>query len=549
MATQAQKDAVKDMINKMKNPLKKPDNMSFTMGWDVVANYSEEQINKLLADRHAKTTALLQEIAFTTRDFDTRTEEEYTTHYVVKFGPPLLRFDPKSTSVPACHIRMEIVSGTVQYGDGAKIKQIPAGWSMELNNIPLASAAGKITEEGIINPDTLDLVAGTKPVHFDFDEEKTQHVVLGFHMDKEKVTVNPIPPKDWDPTNLSHAALNASFKEAFMKYFIGEVKEGELPRCFSYSIASVNNQTNEKGVELKPEKFQFATYFGDGQFKDVKLLSIFVQVHGGTQKGEDRKLQERWTTQWFENETPPVPVGFSASLIISASLFTDVILARGFRDSNWDVRSVSPALEAVTKLECRNNGQWTLAESNYNYGSTSIFHVDGFTINLHDHPMSLTIKQEDAGAGPKVYAHWPIQKTIGWNATFKPLGVLGRSNLDSGSIKALFRLCDEKEFDQPRLLKSEIQIGDDSLQLDLKLETNTFRMDQPEPNSIDYPTWKKGMEGLWTKAPAAGVSSFSFGFLRTTNLLMPGQHVIDMNREIGPRVPKDLVLVGDVVKL
>ncbi|KAL7932792.1 hypothetical protein V8C35DRAFT_306791 [Trichoderma chlorosporum] len=550
VTTQAQKDAVKDMINKMKNPRKKPDSMSFTMGWDVVANYSEEQINKLLADRHSRTKALLREIAFSSQDYDARTDETYTTKYVVNFGPPLLQFDPKSTSVPSCSIKMAILSGTVQFSEQGKIKQIAPGWSIELNNIPLATAAGKITEEGIINPDHLDLIAGTKPVHFDFEEEKTQHVVLGFHMDKDKVVVNPVPPADWDPNNLSHVALNNSFKNAFLQYFVGSATNGELPRCFSYSIASVNNQASEMGVELRPEKFQFATYFGEGQFKNARLLSIFIQVHGGKGKGNTVKLQERWTTQWFDNEASPVPNGFSASLIISASLFTDVILARGFRDSNWEVRDITPPEEAVAKLECRNNEQWTLAAQDHPYGDTSIFHVDGFTANLHDSPMTLTIQQEDAGTGPKVYAHWPIERTIAWNATFKPLGVFGRSHLDSGSIKALFRLCDEHDFNRPRQLNSEIKIGDDdSLQLDLKLQTNTFRMDQGEKNAIHYDTWIKGMRGLWTKAPVAGVSSFSFGFLRTTNLLMPGQHVIDMNKEIGPRLPKDLVLVGDVAKL
>ena len=126
--------------------------------------------------------------------------------------------------------------------------------------------------------------------------------------------------------------------------------------------------------------------------------------------------------------------------------------------------------------------------------------------------------------------------------------MISRSKVDSGSINALHRLGDEKEFAMERLLTSDIKIGNESLELGLELQMDNLRMDQPGPSAIHRDPWAKGMEGLWTKAPDGPFSSFSFRFLRTTNLFMPGQHVIDMNKEIGPKLPKDLVLISDITK-
>lgn len=86
------------------------------------------------------------------------------------------------------------------------------------------------------------------------------------------------------------------------------------------------------------------------------------------------------------------------------------------------------------------------------------------------------------------------------------------------------------------------------MKLDFKLQTKGFRMDQPERNPIEYDVWGKGMEGLWIWAPDVEVEAFEIDFLYATNLLMPGQHVIDFNKEVGVRIPYDLLLVGDVAK-
>jgi hypothetical protein len=49
-------------------------------------------------------------------------------------------------------------------------------------------------------------------------------------------------------------------------------------------------------------------------------------------------------------------------------------------------------------------------------------------------------------------------------------------------------------------------------------------------------------------SPRVDIAAMGLGVLRTTNLLLPGEKVINFDHEMGVRIPRDLVLVGDVVK-
>jgi len=129
---------------------------------------------------------------------------------------------------------------------------------------------------------------------------------------------------------------------------------------------------------------------------------------------------------------------------------------------------------------------------------------------------------------------------------------MGRTKAADGYINARYRLCREGLEEQrhlPRKLKSKITINDKKLDLDLKLSElskEAFRMDQGKPNDIKFSAWEEGMAGLWTKAPDVNIASFSIGFLRTTNLLLPGKRVINFDSNICLRAPRDFVLVGQV---
>lgn len=67
---------------------------------------------------------------------------------------------------------------------------------------------------------------------------------------------------------------------------------------------------------------------------------------------------------------------------------------------------------------------------------------------------------------------------------------------------------------------------------------------------IDPPKHATAVINQWLKdlKPPVNISSMGLGFFRTTNLLLPGSEVIDIDESVGVRVPKDLLLVGTLKK-
>lgn len=532
-ASQEQKDAVATMIGKMMQPAIPPTNNSFTLGWDVVASYADKQINNLLSTRHSKKgSGMLSNLILNTEDWDPIGEETFTTTYNLNFGAPLLQFDSHATGEPMCSIQMKIVSSTKQIHDKAP-KPIPDGWKLQLNNIPLATARGMVSEGGEIKGGVENIVPGDKPIHFKGTEEEHCHVVLGFHLNKDKLKVKVISPDSSKPEDKSLGFMKTSFQEGFLEFFTGNNGKTAL----SYSIASVNNIESPGYIDLKPVKFQFAT-FSQG---DVGIISIFIHVNGGFIDGKTEGLQSMWQAQWLQNNTQPIPDRFTASLILSSEMIHRVLLQPGFRKSNWEASNDTKSHEICNKIQARSGAIWQLPKQQHNYGNSE-FHVEGPTINLRDFPMYMTIVQSNPASSPDVYAYWKIDQEIKWKAVHQFIPN------QAGSIKAAFRLCDTKDFDKHRKMDIDITLDDDSFGINLQLNTNNFRMDQNEPNALDWDTWKKGMKGIWTSAPNVKISSIGLGFLRTTNILTPDARAIDFNEEIGLRAPKDIVLVGDVLE-
>ncbi|KAK6539134.1 hypothetical protein TWF694_009380 [Orbilia ellipsospora] len=218
----------------------------------------------------------------------------------------------------------------------------------------------------------------------------------------------------------------------------------------------------------------------------TKSLSIFISVNGGLNTGEVDSLQSKWAAQWANNSMAPIPTGFTSSLIFSSALVHKVLFAPGFKKTNWD------------------------------------------------------IIQEDPYGSPASYAYWKILHTLNWSDKC--------ITTDTGELKLQYRLCDTSNFDNPRRIDCKVTLEDNEFSLALDVTQMKFRMDQPEGNAIDFDTWRKSMEGLWTVAPTINIQAAGIGYLRTTNLLTPGGETIQVNTAIGLKAPKDFVLVGDVVE-
>jgi hypothetical protein len=73
-------------------------------------------------------------------------------------------------------------------------------------------------------------------------------------------------------------------------------------------------------------------------------------------------------------------------------------------------------------------------------------------------------------------------------------------------------------------------------------------MDQNERNETDFHTCRDGMESLWQVRLEIKIEGIGLGYLRTTNLLTPGDETMHINQAIGLRAPKGFNLIGDVLQ-
>lgn len=374
-ATKEQQDNVAYMIDKMMNPTIAPTDMSYTLGWDVIASYSEVQINALLARRHAANTSakMLKEVQLDVKQRDRRTKKFYTTSYKLKFGPPKLQFNSRSISGPSCSMVMDILEGTETI-DG-ETNPIDKGFALKLSGIPLGTASGKLVD-GNVQGDTA-IRPGQKTVHFDYDEDQEAHVVLDFPLASDGMTITC---EATDPSAAATSPYAADdFQAAFKTFFLDPTQVSAL----SYSIASVNN-TSPKGTrnDLEPQSFQFASFAQGSEARGdaVTILSIFIQTKGGASTGQREGLQASWAAQWINNGMSPIPTGFTASLILSASLVYNQLLKPGLGRSSWTCEPLSS--KSGIELRACNDGWFRASNESFPYSKKSSLWMEGFDIEL-----------------------------------------------------------------------------------------------------------------------------------------------------------------------
>lgn len=541
MDVEKRKNAVGEMVKAMQHPKHKREDISFTMGWDVVTTYSESQINSLLEKRYDENKAkILHTLEMTVDLPQSYKKTPDRTHYVLKLGPPLLEFETTDGAQPLCSIKMRVIEGTITKHGGNPRKAKP-GWMIRLGQIPLASAKGTVSQGKLQGNPTL--TPAPDAIKFDPKKDETQHVLLAFELN-ENLTVEAFPEDPGSHSAEEAAFTNLEFRKAFREYFTKPASSQER-LSLSYAIASVNNQPNDGAPELRPVKFQFATF--STQDKNKSLLSIFLDVAGGPNTGQSDMLQDRWAKQWRDEGIMPVPEGFSATVMLSSVFFSTVILKNGLSRSGWAAEDVSPKDQPYSKIECRNTGTFDTPGYNDNRGNET-FRIDRAQIPLADYPLALTIRQDSEFQMPTIRGFWSITHGLIWE---KRIVIPGLCELhDQGTIAGQWYLCDQADPSRPlRLKETELTLTNEALNLDLKPDIQEiFWFDPPEGDPIIRDLWRKAKEELETKKPNVKISPFGFGFLRMTNLLFPGEHVIEFDRNIGIRAPKDIILFGDVMK-
>ncbi|RMJ13344.1 hypothetical protein CDV36_007025 [Fusarium kuroshium] len=543
MDIEKRKKAVGEMVKTMLNPKHKREDISFTLGWDVVATYSETQINSLLEKRYNENkTKILHTLEMAVDLPQSYKKTPDRTQYVLKIGPPVLEFEATGGAQPLCSIKMRVIEGTITKHGGNPRKAKP-GWMIRLGQIPLASAKGTVSQGKLQGNPTL--TPAPDAVKFDSKTDETQHVLLAFELN-ENLTVEAFPEDPGFHSAEETAFTNLEFQKAFRKYFTKPASSQER-LSLSYAIASVNNQPNDQAPGLRPVRFQFATFSTEDKNRDKSLLSIFIDVAGGLNTGQSDMLQDRWAKQWKDEGIMPVPEGFSATLMFSSAFFNTVILKNGISKSGWAVEDVSPKDQAYSKIECRHTGTFDVPGHDEIDGVVT-FHTDGAQIPLSNFPLALTIRQDNEFQTPSISGFWSITQDVPWKETLR---FNGMRKWQGGWIVGQWYLCDQGDSSRRplRLKETEMTLTDEALNLDFKPDIKeVIWFNPPEENPTGGKLWSKEMEVLGTRIPDVKISPFGFGFLRMTNLIFPGGNVIEIDRNIGVRAPKDIILFGDVMK-
>lgn len=119
-------------------------------------------------------------------------------------------------------------------------------------------------------------------------------------------------------------------------------------------------------------------------------------------------------------------------------------------------------------------------------------------------------------------------------------------------------MCDQKDNDKPREIPCSVVLDDEKFDLNISLDSTLWKVDHGQtPGSGSWDDfadmaprtdiWDKALARVKKMSPEVSIQSIGLRFLRTTNLLTPDKEVIDFSEQIGVKIPRDLVLVGDVV--
>ncbi|GJJ13685.1 hypothetical protein Clacol_007941 [Clathrus columnatus] len=210
-----------------------------TLGWDIVVNYNEEELNDLLA------------IAYHDSEDPKTSIKEF-----------------KCLTIPILGGTAETDKSSQTIGDGVYI--------LSLNNLELASARGG---ESCLVPTPAD-----KPFVFPPTVEADGVVFINFatsndlNIDIMSTGPGKCPKGFQDPGCVGRAS--------FIDNHLGDLKN-EIRRAFTkeytnirYELARVSSKRPVNGIQLVPKSFMFATYTPNETPTDEKdtILTLFIQT-------------------------------------------------------------------------------------------------------------------------------------------------------------------------------------------------------------------------------------------------------------------------------
>ncbi|PSS18889.1 hypothetical protein PHLCEN_2v3204 [Hermanssonia centrifuga] len=543
--------------------LKGMHSQSVTCNWDVAVTYDEAKINALLADRWAQPGSDMT----TEVDIQEKTDDrlgEYYQNYQFNLGPPLIQFQ-SSSSNPTCSLKTPIASGSIWVSEiddpdtKENEKQLnPDTYWITISNIHLSALDGNAEPAG----------TGDDTITFPANDESDRYIVIDIPITGENdLAVSVDYPYDYEPPT----AMKQAFLETALKQFLKK-----KTNAFAYRLASINNYKPSSGtLDLVPQAFRFVTYHYASD--NSSFLTLLVQTKGSSSPGDTKDVQAEWVTTWTNRaKVPPVPSTQSASIIINNSFFLQSFVRPALRSqtTSMDDITITDDIGGIG-LQC----QWpkqSREQKNYSqgYGDITSWPLDWKWSELHvpeaqydpnnGSPLMLTFSHSNGFDKPAtLHIYWQYKYKSTWNGV--QIKRFWLKDPDGpGQWVPDTKKCDGS-FNTTYTLDKTISLtdlSDEDLSINVDARSDEWRTD-PVPDAgngfwgdisaVFGGTAHQGDIPSFVKDTTMGGIEFtlSFGKLRffsVTNILLPGQKVIDVNIKNGLCVPRDCTILGNVVE-
>ncbi|KAJ5081531.1 hypothetical protein NUU61_009795 [Penicillium alfredii] len=224
----------------------------------------------------------------------------------MKVKPPVLRFE----GTDSVTLNYDVAGGTTQIDDG-KVKPLPAGLSIQLttrlsNVSGTVDSANQFTED----KDSNGRPASIKPPKYKVVLNPAQRQAAQcVFIDMTNVTASVKPqPGSTQMAEREAKALNATCDQ--IRFYFQNAKETK------YYLAGVSNAyASEKDAHvLRPVSFNFSIV---GAETNEAALCMWIEVSGGARNGAEQSGASSVTFHPKEHDRNPLPVGSTASVILS----------------------------------------------------------------------------------------------------------------------------------------------------------------------------------------------------------------------------------------
>ncbi|GJJ09104.1 hypothetical protein Clacol_003326 [Clathrus columnatus] len=517
-----------EIVTKMKTQA------STTLGWDVVVNYGETELNKLLAiayDEDSTGNKAIKEFECSLETTSDETGNDYTINYTFNFGPPLITFIDTYIK-PVCSLTVPVLGGTAKILESTAPPQSIGEkvYTITLNNLALATAKGGVTDNEVSfeSPTPFD-----EPFIFPPESDASGVVFIDFEASTTDLLVE-ITFTGPDKCKLNDPDPECAGRSPLVDNHIGDIKDLIRNQILTkykhviYELARANNTKPVQGIQLLPKSFMFATYTPN---KGETILSLFIQT-GDTNNGiQDEHLGSNWDVLWSTAlGCSPIPSVNTASIILAKNtVFTSMIepslKKQGYSGfMNNTIGSIQLQIDTKKKVY-----EQAHVDSGTNFMKT--YHTE---INIVLPELKLVLEQNPSDKPACCRGSWNYKYKFDWrdyhvyqegitSDRYGSVTVENTLNEDAYTVK----LKDEYTLQVNFTIRKE------------KWDVTATPDDQDFWNLInggskEVPPWTKDLNVF---LPEMSIDMGSLNFFLTTNLLLPSREVIDIDTSLGVQVP------------